>query len=107
MARRDGDNELLVGIRAHSLFDRHGLRYPKMRAPYPCGSTTEQLAGIWQDVFLMGLPPVRVSDVFLQPLVDQGVLQLQVSIDHRSEEEEERETRRARIGWEGTQGRHS
>ncbi len=80
LVRRDGENELLVGVRAHSLFDRRSERYPKMRAPYPCGSSTERLAGLWQDVFLLGLPPVRVEDVFVRPRVDADALEMDVTV---------------------------
>lgn len=80
LARRDGENELLVGVRAHRLFNQQSARYPKMRLPYPCGSETEPLAGIWQDVFLLGLPPVRVSDVFVKPFVDRDELELEVTL---------------------------
>jgi hypothetical protein len=46
LVRRGADNELLVGVRARSLFDLQSERYPRMRAPYPCGSTTDRLVGI-------------------------------------------------------------
>jgi beta-galactosidase len=84
LARRGGENELLVGVRAHRLFNQQSQRYPKMRAPYPCGSETEPLVGIWQDVFLLGLPPVRVSDVFVKPLVDRDTLELEVTLRNDS-----------------------
>jgi len=80
LARQEGENELLVGVRAHSLFEKRSERYPKMRAPYPCGSETERLVGIWQDVFLLGLPTVRVEDVFAKPLVDRDSLELEVTV---------------------------
>lgn len=80
LAKREGENELLVGVRAHGLFDRQSQRYPKMRAPYPCGSNTERLAGIWQDVFLLGLPPVRVESVFVKPLAGQEMLELEIEL---------------------------
>ena len=76
----DAENELLVGVRAHSLFDKQSASHAKMRAPYPSGSTTHTLAGIWQDVFLLGLPAVRVEDVFVKPLVDQDTLELEVAL---------------------------
>ena len=87
------ENELLVGVRAHALFNRQSERYSKMRAPYPSGSETERLVGIWQDVFLLGLPPVRVQDVYVQPLVDQDALELPVTIRNDTEREQ-----RVRIG---------
>lgn len=88
LVRRDGANELLVGVRAHRLFDQQSARYAKMHAPYPCGSETEKLVGIWQDVFLLGLPPVRVSDVFVKPLVSQDVLEFEVTVRNDSDREQ-------------------
>ncbi len=80
LVRRDADNELLVGVRARSLFDLQSDRYPRMRVPYPCGSDTARLAGIWQDVFLLGLPPVRVDDVLVRPDVAAGTLEFDVMV---------------------------
>jgi beta-galactosidase len=88
LVRREGANELLVGVRAHRLFDKQSARYPKMRAPYPCGSETEKLAGIWQDVFLLGLPPVRVADVFVKPLVSQDALEFEVTVRNDGDREQ-------------------
>ncbi len=85
LVRRDGDNELLVGVRSHSLFEKRSERYPKMRAPYPCGSETEPLVGIWQDVFLLGLPPVRIKDVFVKPLVASDEIELEFIIRNESD----------------------
>lgn len=80
LLRHDADNELLVGVRSHALFESRSPNYPKMRAPFPTGSETEKLVGIWQDVFLLGLPAVRVDDVFVQPLVDRDMLRLDVTV---------------------------
>ena len=77
---RPGENELRVGVQSHHLFDRRSDRYPKMRAPYPVGSNTERLCGIWQDVFLLAVPPVRVADAFVQPNVDRGELAVDVTV---------------------------
>jgi len=82
LVKRDADNELLVSVRAHALFDKQSQRYPKMRKPYPCGSETDHLVGIWQDVFLLGLPPVRVTDVFVKPFVDRDTLELEVTLQN-------------------------
>ncbi|MDQ2730857.1 MAG: beta-galactosidase, partial [Armatimonadota bacterium] len=88
LVHRNAENELLVGVRAHALFNKRSQRYPKMRAPYPTGSETERLVGIWQDVFLLGLPPVRVDDVFVKPLVDQDTLELEVTVRNDTEREQ-------------------
>lgn len=88
LVRREGKNELRVGVRSHALFDQRSERYPKMRAPYPSGSATERLVGIWQDVFLLGLPDLRVEDVFVKPLVDQDSLELDVTVRNDGEREQ-------------------
>ena len=82
LVRRDAQNELLVGIRNHWLFDKIGRVYPKMNAPYPCGSNTDGLVGIWQDVYLLSLPAVRIRDVFVKPLVDRDTLELEVTLQN-------------------------
>ncbi len=84
VVRRGGDNALLVGVRARSLFDLQSARYPRMRAPYPCGSDTARLAGIWPDVFLLGLPPVRVDEVLVRPDVAAGTLGCDVIVRNDS-----------------------
>ncbi|MEI7729075.1 MAG: sugar-binding domain-containing protein [Verrucomicrobiota bacterium] len=89
LVKRAEENELLVGVRAHALFNLRSARYPKMRAPYPCGSETERLTGIWQDVFLLGLPSVRVDEVFVKPLVDQDSLELEVTLRNASDRAQE------------------
>ena len=53
---RDADNELLVGVRHTKLFDKSHPVYTKMGAIYPTGSNTDDLIGIWQDVYLFGCP---------------------------------------------------
>ncbi|HEX4084482.1 MAG TPA: glycoside hydrolase family 2 TIM barrel-domain containing protein [Chthoniobacteraceae bacterium] len=67
-----GRNELLVGVRKPSLFDKQG---DVGRRPYQAGSFWGQsIAGIWQDVDLVALPQVRVADVYIQPQLDAGRL---------------------------------
>jgi beta-galactosidase len=73
-----GENELLVGVRHHRLFDKTSPVYPHFRATYPPGSETERLVGIWQDVYLLALPAVRVDDTFVQPIVDKHALEVTV-----------------------------
>ena len=54
--------EILVGVRKASLFDVRG-KYG--RREYQAGSFWGQhIAGIWQDVDLVGVPPVRVTGTF-------------------------------------------
>ena len=77
-------NDLLVGVRAHTLFDKSSARYSKFRATYAPGSNTDRITGIWQDVWLLGLPALRVEDVFVKPQVDQDTLELEVRVRNDS-----------------------
>jgi hypothetical protein len=64
-ARFDVENEILIGVRKPSLFD-HKSGYGHRQ--YQGGSFWGQhIAGIWQDVMLLAVPPVRVHDVFVVP----------------------------------------
>ncbi|MGA3170441.1 MAG: sugar-binding domain-containing protein [Chthoniobacteraceae bacterium] len=72
------ENELLVGVRKPSLFDKDG---PFGRRPYQAGSFWGQhIAGIWQDVDLVALPVVHVSDVYVQPLLDADTLKAEITL---------------------------
>ena len=88
LVRFDRPNELLVGVRAHALFNRRSERYPRMQTPYPCGSQTASLAGIWQDVFLLALPAVRVEEVFIKPLLDRDLLEVEVTLRNDTDAEQ-------------------
>jgi hypothetical protein len=71
-------NELTVGIRKASLFDRRGSYG---RRTYQAGSFWGQhIAGIWQDVYVVALPDVRASEVYVKPLVDADRLETEVTI---------------------------
>jgi Glycosyl hydrolases family 2, sugar binding domain/Glycosyl hydrolases family 2, TIM barrel domain/Glycosyl hydrolases family 2 len=75
---REGNNTLLLGIRQASLFDVPGMFG---KHTYPAGSNwTLQMIGIWQDVYLRALPAVRVDEIAVRPLVDQGILELSVTV---------------------------
>ncbi|RYG87664.1 MAG: beta-galactosidase, partial [Alphaproteobacteria bacterium] len=78
------DNELLIGIRHHRLFDKTDARYPKFRMPYPNGSNTDPLVGIWQDVSLLAVDPVHVTNTFVKPLVAQDRLEVAVTLANNS-----------------------
>ena len=79
--RRDGANELLVGVRKSTLFDIVSPDYPAgQKRTYPNGSNMDNIAGIWNDVSLLALPVVRADDVFVQPLVVQNRLEARVTI---------------------------
>ena len=81
LVKSDGDNELLVGVRKSSLFNILTPGYPPgQQRTYPNGSNTDNLVGIWNDVYLWALPAVRVDDVFIQPLVDKDTLVAEVTL---------------------------
>lgn len=73
-------NELSVGVRSHELFNKHSARFGKMIAPYPTGSETTRLAGIWQDVSIHAVPDLRVADAFVKPRVKDDILELEVTL---------------------------
>ena len=77
-----GENELMVGLRHTRLFDKSHPDYKYMGATYPTGSNTDDLIGIWQDVMLWAQPQVRISDVFIQPWVDEGELRVELAIEN-------------------------
>ena len=82
--RRGRPNLLRVGVRGYRLFDKRDARYSKMTAPYPNGSNTDRLSGIWQDVSLVSLPAVRVNGVFVKPWLDRDVLEVEVTVRNDS-----------------------
>jgi len=86
--RLGAGNELLVGVRHRRLFDKYHPLYKKMEATYPTGSNTDDLLGIWQDVYLLKVPQICVTDVFVQPWVDCGKLQLEVAVTNHSADEQ-------------------
>ncbi len=80
LVRPGGEHELLVGVRHHRLFNRLSAKYRYFRAPYPPGSELERIVGIWQDVYLLGVPKASIEDVFVQPLLDRGTLRVEVTV---------------------------
>jgi len=77
--------EILVGVRKASLFDVKG-KYG--RREYQAGSFWGQhIVGIWQDVDLVGVPAVRVTDTFVQPDVSQKTLLVDVTLRNDSDDE--------------------
>lgn len=83
----EGPNELLVGIRAHRLFNK---AHPKYKwgwdAMGPRGSDMFDLCGIYQDVFLLKLPPVYIEDVFVKPWLDRNLLEAEIVIRNTTDE---------------------
>ncbi|BDI32020.1 beta-galactosidase [Capsulimonas corticalis] len=80
LIRRGGSNELLVGVRSQNLFNHRSAKYPNFLKPYPHGSSLDGIVGIWQDVSLVALPTVRISETFVQPLVDKNTLLVQATV---------------------------
>ncbi len=89
LVRRQDDNELLVGVRHPRLYDKTDARYPHERATYADGSNLDSIVGIWQDVYLLAVPVVRVGDVFVQPWVDRDELRVETTIRNDSDESRE------------------
>lgn len=76
------ENEILLGIRNHSLYAKQGS-YGKLT--YPTGSMwLMDAVGVWQDVFLLAKPGVHVADVFLQPMLDEDLLVAQIELVNRT-----------------------
>lgn len=80
----NSSNELKIGLRHSRLFDKSHPDYPYFGATYPSGSNTDDLLGIWQDVFLFALPPVRITDVFVKPCLDKNELELEIQVINQS-----------------------
>ncbi|MBE6768648.1 MAG: beta-galactosidase [Ruminococcaceae bacterium] len=76
----EGENELTVGVQQMHLFDKQSDTYRLMRTPYAHGSNTQDLAGIWQDVYLVSLPAVYIKDVYIRPQADEGRLECDVTL---------------------------
>ena len=88
---KPGKNEVKLGIRHVKLFDKDeepeksdGDKSRKyfvgMRSMFPAGSNSDDLIGIWQDVFLLAVPQIHVSDVYVKPLVGKDTLEIEVTI---------------------------
>lgn len=78
--------EIVVGVRNQSLFeDKSGVG----RRIVPGGSMWgSYVSGIWQDVYLLALPNIRVEDLYVKPLVSKGVLELDITLTNQSGKEE-------------------
>jgi beta-galactosidase len=74
--------EILVGVRSQSLFEDNST---KGRRIVPAGSMWGyHINGVWQDVYLLAVPAVSVSNVFIKPLVSKKRLEIDVTVDNRS-----------------------
>lgn len=77
------ENELRIGIRKASLFDK---RSDFGRRTYQAGSFWGQhIAGIWQDVYLVSLPRIRVSDVYISPKLDVDTLLADLTLSNEGD----------------------
>lgn len=89
LVKNGQSNELLVGVRHRKLFDKTSEKYKYFRSTYPPGSNTDHLVGIWQDVYLLAVPAVRVTDVFVKPWVDRDELELDVELTNQTSAKQE------------------
>lgn len=80
--KKGGLNELLVGIRSADLFVKEA-KYGKR--PYPPGGS-RRMIGIWQDVHLIALPDIYISDVFIQPDVSGKILKAEITVRNTTSE---------------------
>jgi beta-galactosidase len=80
--------EIRVGVRSQALFeDRSTLG----RRIIPAGSMWGYLVnGIWQDVYLLARPKINVVDLYVKPLVSEGVLEVDVQLENSTGKTEER-----------------
>lgn len=95
---KEGKNEILLGIRHSKLFDKKHPTY-RMNATYPAGSNTDDLIGVWQDVFLIAKNGVHISDVFAKPLVSEGMLEFEVEIKNDTKSDAEFELKGSVSKW--------
>ena len=82
------NTEILVGVRSQRLFEDNST---KGRRIVPAGSMWGyDINGIWQDVYLIALPKVHISDVYVKPLVSQNTLELDITLENTTAKEETR-----------------
>ena len=75
--------EILVGVRSQKLFEDNSTIGRRI---VPAGSMWGTVInGIWQDVYMLALPKVKVDDVFVQPLVDKDKLKIDVKLTNNTE----------------------
>ena len=77
--------EILVGVRNQSLFEDNSTIGRRI---VPAGSMWGyHVSGIWQDVFLVAIPAVHISNVFIKPAVSKGLLEAEVEIQNPTAKE--------------------
>lgn len=78
--------EILVGVRSQALFEDNST---VGRRIVPGGSMWGyHINGIWQDVYLLALPKIYISDVFIKPQVSKNQLELEIEIQNNSVKKE-------------------
>lgn len=76
------EHMLWVGVRAPELFN---VKNGSTQFTYPTGSFFNMnITGIWQDVFLLGVPKIHIKNVFVQPDPTSDQLIVQVTISNPS-----------------------
>ena len=79
---KPGKNEILVGVAKASLTDEQG-KYGQRN--YVAGSFWGQhIVGIWQDVSLIAIPKLHISNVFVQPDVARDELIFEITVQNNS-----------------------
>lgn len=74
--------EIRVGVRSQSLFEDNSTIGRRI---VPAGSMWGyHIAGIWQDVYLISVPPIYVEDIFVKPYVSENRLELEVTVNNCS-----------------------
>jgi hypothetical protein len=87
------DVEILVHVQSEKLFEDTSTIGRRI---IPAGSMWgTHINGIWQDVYLMKVPQVRISDIFIESKVSEGVLRLTVQVRNDT-------PRNAKVGIGGT-----
>ena len=89
LAKRGKVNELLVGVRHPHLYDKTHPVYPHERRTYADGSNLDGIVGLWQDVYLLGVPSARIADCFVQPWVDRDTLLVQTTLQNDTDQPRE------------------
>ncbi|MBD5312635.1 MAG: glycoside hydrolase family 2 [Bacteroides sp.] len=75
--------EILVGVRSQKLFEDNST---VGRRIVPAGSMWGyHINGIWQDVYLLAVPKVSISDVYVKPLVSENKLEVEVELKNATE----------------------
>ncbi len=95
---KKGSNEILVGVAKASLTDVPG-KYG--RRNYVAGSFWGQhIAGIWQDVSLIALPKLSISNVFVQPDVQNDQLTFAVTLRNNTKKTQTANLHASVRSWE-------